>query len=333
MKEELISVIVPVYNSEAYLEECIDSLINQVYSNIEIILVNDGSTDNSEDICIKYKNRDSRIKYFKQQNAGAAAARNVGINYATGKYIGFVDSDDYVDNDMYKTLYMALIENRAQAAQILSRRFTNDGIVVNQSLIDETNGKPNEIYNSDDAVKRYLIGNHSLCTHLYEAGLFENIKLPENMSGEDLAIIIPLYSRIEKTVKINSYKYNYRLNLNSVTNSGLNQRSINLYYEYKKQLKLYESNELYEELLIYTKFKTLNGIINEMVLYGDCGFDNNEKFFRNELKCSFEQFEQNSFVSSAQIKKLNLYLYCRSIYKILLQIKRKNYKRPLYGEE
>lgn len=112
----LISVIVPVYNCEKYLEKCVCSIINQKYDNIEIILVNDGSSDSSGSICNHLKNRYSNVKVFHQNNMGQASARNVGIIHACGEYIGFVDSDDWISDEMYEILYDKLQEYDAQIA-------------------------------------------------------------------------------------------------------------------------------------------------------------------------------------------------------------------------
>ena len=105
MKEEkLISVIIPVYNVEKYLRRCIDSVINQTYKNLEIIIVDDGSTDNSSNICDEYTNKDSRVKVVHKENGGLSSARNVGIELAKGDLIAFVDSDDYIELEMYEKL-------------------------------------------------------------------------------------------------------------------------------------------------------------------------------------------------------------------------------------
>ena len=97
--KDLISIIIPVYNVEKYLEECIESVINQTYRNLEIILVDDGSTDKCLETCKEYEKRDNRIKVIHQENAGVSVARNVGIDFSTGQYIGFVDSDDFIEKD------------------------------------------------------------------------------------------------------------------------------------------------------------------------------------------------------------------------------------------
>lgn len=113
MEEYLISIIIPVYNAERYLENCLNSVINQTYSKLEIILVNDGSTDNSVEICEKYEKKDNRIKVFNQQNKGGAAARNFGILNSKGKFISFIDSDDWVDNRYIEILYNNIVNLKA----------------------------------------------------------------------------------------------------------------------------------------------------------------------------------------------------------------------------
>ena len=112
----LISVIIPVYNVENYLDECIQSVLQQTYKNLEIILVDDGSTDNSGVICDEYKDKDTRITVLHQKNGGISKARNVGIEYAHGEYIGFVDSDDFIHPQMYELLYAAIHKEQTDVA-------------------------------------------------------------------------------------------------------------------------------------------------------------------------------------------------------------------------
>lgn len=111
MEKDLISVIVPVYNMEEYIKQCLDSILNQTYTNLEIIVVDDGSNDGSEKICDDYKNKDSRITVIHQKNSGVSVARNVGLDFCKGKFISFVDPDDYVEPQYIEYLYNSLIEN------------------------------------------------------------------------------------------------------------------------------------------------------------------------------------------------------------------------------
>ena len=113
---DLISIIVPVYNMEQYLERCMESIINQTYPTLEIILVDDGSTDRSPQLCDAYAKKDSRIRVVHKPNGGLSDARNAGLAIATGTYIGYVDSDDWIELDMYERMYSACVENGAQLA-------------------------------------------------------------------------------------------------------------------------------------------------------------------------------------------------------------------------
>ena len=110
--DKLISVIIPIYNSEKYIKKCIESIINQTYKNIEVILINDGSTDNSEEICNQYASEDGRIKVINTTNKGVSASRNIGLKNATGDYISFIDCDDYVDKDLYLDVITTIKEHK-----------------------------------------------------------------------------------------------------------------------------------------------------------------------------------------------------------------------------
>ena len=114
---EKISIIVPVYNVEKYLKKCIDSIVNQTYKNLEIILVDDGATDRSGEICDELAKLDNRIKVYHKKNGGLSDARNYGVERATGSYVGFVDSDDYIDAEMYEKLYEAITKEAADVAE------------------------------------------------------------------------------------------------------------------------------------------------------------------------------------------------------------------------
>ena len=110
---ELISIIVPIYNVENYLRQCLDSIQNQTYQNFECLLINDGSPDNSADICREYVEKDARFRYFEKENGGVSSARNLGIECSGGTYITFIDADDWVDSDYLEVLYNALIDENA----------------------------------------------------------------------------------------------------------------------------------------------------------------------------------------------------------------------------
>ena len=133
----LVSVIVPVYNVERYVQQCLESLVNQTLKEIEIIIVNDGSTDGSAEICNKYAKMDSRIVYITKENGGLSEARNVGLKYASADYIGFVDSDDYVDLDFFKVLYDLTQKNNAKISVGAIRRVDENNITYREDKSKE----------------------------------------------------------------------------------------------------------------------------------------------------------------------------------------------------
>ncbi|WP_416145204.1 glycosyltransferase family 2 protein [Planococcus koreensis] len=170
---ETISVIVPVYNVQEYLPKCLDSVIGQTYENLEILLVNDGSTDESAEICDRYARMDGRIHVIHQENQGLAAARNAGLEAAAGMYIGFVDSDDWIDLDMYEFLYRLMHEYRADLAMC---RLTE---ITNTESVDRSTGKL-LVCDGLTAVKRifkresdYHIG-YSVFNKLYKKSWWQN---------------------------------------------------------------------------------------------------------------------------------------------------------------
>lgn len=135
MNYDLISVIVPVYNVELYLEQCLNSIINQTYKNLEIILVNDGSTDNSGVICDLYANIDNRIIVIHKDNGGVSSARNAGLNVAKGNFIGFVDPDDWIADDMYEKLYLNIQNFNANISVCKFRKVMNRENIFEKILI------------------------------------------------------------------------------------------------------------------------------------------------------------------------------------------------------
>ena len=227
MEEELISVIVPVYNVENYIERCLNSIINQTYKNIEIVCVNDGSTDNSLNILNKFQKKDSRIKIISQENQGLSEARNVGIKNSSGKYIGFVDSDDWVDLDYYEKLYNALIDSKSDFACANTKFFDN-------GKISYIKFQQNQIFSEfDKEIDNYK--NGSVWDKLYKKSLFieNDIKFIKGRYFEDNIVLLQLSYYSKKVVTINSVSYYYFNNNNSIT------REINSEKELKRQQDMY----------------------------------------------------------------------------------------------
>lgn len=211
-----ISIIVPVYNTSKYLEKCLYSLMNQTIKNIEIIVVNDGSTDNSLEIINKIAKEDERIKVYNKKNGGLSSARNYGIEKSTGKYIGFVDSDDYVREDMYEILKKNLEDNSADMS--ICRWY-----LVENEIKRECNFKTeNIVLNSEDAINVLL--SHSsfdnfVVTKLYKRELFDDIRFDEGKLLEDLLIMYKLINKSRLISLCSEPLYYYVQRNNSITNN------------------------------------------------------------------------------------------------------------------
>lgn len=216
----LISIIVPVYNVEQYLSKCIDSIINQTYKNLEIILIDDGSTDKSGEICDKYKNEDKRIIVIHQLNGGVSAARNTGIGVAKGKYILFIDSDDWIEKDYVSSLFTYAGDDTIVCCGY--KRIFDDKIIEN-SVKKFTELNKVEFLNllQDYELEKHKkpvvnpIGNY-MCNKIYPAQLFRSIRFPIGYVYEDAFISIRLFSQISKFIVLPEAGYNYVVRNDSI---------------------------------------------------------------------------------------------------------------------
>ncbi len=217
----LISVIVPVYNTSEHLPKCIDSIIAQTYENLEIFLVNDGSSDNSGDICDAYAAKDPRIKVIHKKNSGVSAARNDALKIMTGEYVGFVDSDDTVSPNMYEELYCDLTNNGADVAVCRFNR-----IEIGEKQIEE----PVKYYffTPEEAIKNMLIGKYfagQLCNKLFKSSLLDGLFLDESICFyEDLLITVEAFLRCKKICYSTKKLYNYFIRETSAVRSSFSEK-------------------------------------------------------------------------------------------------------------
>lgn len=222
-KNELISVIVPVYNIEQYLPACIESILAQTYTNLEIIFIDDGSTDGSGRVCDEYAAKDARIRVIHKPNGGVSSARNVGLDAATGTLIGFVDGDDTIAPEMYQTLYFNMCEFEADIACCGCE-------VVWHDRVELRNGTGKRLtYDRIQGLKTLLSGRiePSLCNKLYRTRLFENIRLNADIRvNEDLLINYYLFNRSKISTFNDAYCYRYIHRVGSCTMGGFSEKQL-----------------------------------------------------------------------------------------------------------
>lgn len=248
MERELISVVVPIYKVEDYLPKCVESICNQTYRNLEIILVDDGSPDCCGEICEKYAKEDTRIKVIHKKNGGLSDARNAGIEIATGSYIGFVDSDDYIHPQMYEILYNGIKKNNAQIA-ICQYQNVKEREVT--SFHDKKNIKWVTIANEQDKF-RYALGESTMVcftvawNKLYKADLFNEIRYPFGKIHEDEFTTYKIIDLADRIVYTEEILYCYVHRQGSIMSKGFDKRSLDRLYAYQERLALYRQSNRYQ---------------------------------------------------------------------------------------
>ena len=217
----LISIVIPVFNVEQYLKECIDSVLKQTYENIEILLIDDGSTDMSAKICEEYASSDQRVKCYHKTNGGLSSARNYGIERANGKYTTLVDSDDYIDERFIEVLYNNLIETDSDIAISNFQRFSEQ---TNPQVVSVENGNEIKIFTKLESYealfrKEYKYQFTMACGKLYKSEILKEIPFPDGRNYEDSATAHLFISKTNRIVYSDRKQYLYRTRQTSITKS------------------------------------------------------------------------------------------------------------------
>lgn len=214
----ILSVIIPVFNKELYIDACINSILNQSFKSFELILVNDGSTDRSGARCSYYAALDDRIKVIEQTNAGVSSARNVGLAMAKGSYIGFVDSDDTIEPDMYSLLIANAIKTNADIS-VCGIAIIRDNVKNTRSVLGIQ-----KILTHSEALSSFLKGElyHNVNNKIYKAEILRKIRF-EGIIYEDILFVCKAILKAQLTIFDSSIKYNYILRSNSTSIAGFNK--------------------------------------------------------------------------------------------------------------
>ena len=217
MNMPFVSVIVPVYKVENYLRECVDSILNQSFRDIELILVDDGSPDNCPAICDEYAKKDERVKVIHKPNGGLSSARNAGLDVACGNYIGFVDSDDWIESDMYQKMMCAAMSADADICFCRVAAAKEDGTrLENKRLF----GFGNNILSGKEVLDLLVKGGstyyESVWNKLYKRALFLKMRFPEGKQYEDAFLVHHIYGMCDRIVFTEELLYNYRLRSDSI---------------------------------------------------------------------------------------------------------------------
>ena len=320
MEQSLISIIIPVYNVEPYLRKCLDSIVNQTYKNLEIILVDDGSTDNSGAICDEYALKDDRIIVIHQANAGMSAARNAALDTMRGEFVMFVDSDDWMEIDACGTSLALIREHHADIVCLGHRRCYPSGHTVERTV--ECSG----VIERSELMRQivYEIGviRNVVWKKLYRINLFENLRFPPGRIYEDQIFFPKLIQRSNIIYVSDKIIYNYFIRNDSTSNRRYTPQGVkDIIQSWKERLEIIRADfPEYSEKQMALILREM--IIGKHVMKGTPGYD------------SFVD-DMNSFVTenSRWLKSLakytwivRLWIYCRPIGELYAKRVAKSYK-------
>ena len=300
-----ISVIVPIYNVEKYLKKCLDSIINQTFKEFEIILVDDGSTDNSEMICKEYRRKDSRIVYLKKNNGGLSDARNYGLDYANGEYVAFIDSDDYLEKNFLEFLYRAIRTSKSEVAVC--------GFVIEyedeKNLQDVSLHEDNVTITGKDLLHRvmkYKDGYSYVVAwnKLYKRELFDNIKFAKGKVYEDEWINYPLFWNVDKVYLLDKKLYHYVQRTGSIKNSRMSLKKIESMNEMlKDRILFYKDKDI--KLFILANIRYRNWLINTLC--------RNKSMLSNEIITEWQEEFRKSVKNTRKIDKKERTIYWKLV--------------------
>ena len=334
MKNELVSIIVPIYKVERYLKDCVNSIINQTYKNLEIILIDDGSPDNCGKICDEYAKKDNRIKVIHKENGGLSSARNAGLDIATGEYISFIDSDDCVTYNFIEKLYRLCVDNDADIAECDFLKFENaEELKYNKpemEIIEKyTSAEMQERMYFENSVRTVVVWNK-----LYKRHLYEKLRFPIGKINEDEFTTYKAFDKTNKKIIVsNDTLYFYRYNSNSIMGRKFNVKrldALDAYDERKEYYKKKNAEDLYR--ITVEKYQKM---LSEYYLLTKLYVENERIYLDNIYKKATENYKEYKKNNKDSIKekiKNKLFILFPKMY-CFLMIQKRNYSNIGLGEK
>lgn len=325
--EDLISIIVPVYNVEKYVERCLKKIISQTYVNLEIILINDGSSDEGFEICKKYALQDYRIRVIDKENTGVSDTRNIGLENMTGKYVVFVDSDDFIEDTYIESLYRAIKKNNAEIAICGFKLVDDKNNIYGVEKVCESetilNGKDVlKMIQQPDGYKVVVVWNK-----MYKVEIFDNVRFEKGLKFEDELICLYIFWDCNRVVMIPDELYMYVKRNDSQMARKFSWEDVKtLQNIHLVRINFYNENHS-EELLLREQQLYCNWLVNCMFLFKDVIDKNRKKEFQKEMRkyCKI-LMKNNGIPRKVYIQNLLGYLDLN-----LAAIVKKNFKKIKNG--
>lgn len=299
-----VSVIVPVYNVEEYIDKCLDTLTNQTFKDYELIIINDGSPDNSESIILDYQKKYPKlIKYYKKENGGLSSARNYGIEKSTGEYLMFIDSDDYVSNDMVEKLYNKIDKEQSDMVICNYYRVTCKGKFIKNYNINlgTTNIKSNP---------EILLNKQAAWNKIYKKELFSQNKFDEGKYYEDLRLIPKLYLECKKIAFIDDFCYYYIERDNSIMKDINLEKNYEIVEAIDSLITYYKSHNKYERYKEEIEFMMLDNIMVstfDRIICSTDNIKNNLKRYWDFIDNNFPNYRVNKYIKTWDKKRKLIY--------------------------
>ena len=305
--EHLISVIIPIYNVEKYLNQCIQSIVEQTYQNLEIILIDDGSTDKSSKICDVWSMNDDRIKVIHQKNHEAAKAKNQGIKNASGELIAFVDSDDCIKKDMYEKLYKLMKEKECDIVECGYQCF-KDRILQEESTLNRV-----EVCNSEQAIK-YLMGDSKMkqvvWNKLYKKEVIGDIRFPKGRYIDDEFWTYKILNNARRICVTNEKLYYYRQHASSIMGKKYNVRRLDVIDAFQERMMYMKKNQ--PKLIAKSTLTYIGMVMYQyqcLTLHGK--EIDKDKLFRNKIYKQIKKLEKCEFENAIALANLKYKIWYR----------------------
>lgn len=316
---ELISVIIPCFNVEKYIDRCMESVLNQTYRDLEIILVDDGSTDTTGEACNRYSHIDKRVRVVHKKNGGLSSARNAGLEVASGEYIGFVDSDDWIEYDFYSYLFDLIVKYRADIAQC--SYFLTDGSTKKPAVAEEIKKvNQNDLMNIFFRTKGEA-SNSSVWNRLYKHDIIREIEFPDGYVNEDVFFSYFCFLKTNVAVISNQPKYNYFINEEGITRGALRKQDLSLYYVWDKVIEdAKKNNPQYYEKAVLNRQRAIYTLLSKYVIFGirDADIFTNKWIFeeKRELRKAYGALMKSGILDKKRMYALTLLCFAPRMFRL-----------------
>lgn len=321
--QPLVSIIVPIYDVEKYLKECIESILNQTYKNLEIILVDDESPDNCGKICNDYALMDNRIKVIHKKNGGLSDARNAGLEIMTGEYLMFVDSDDYISNDCVEKLYELSVLHNADLVIGGTEKFDDE---TKKVIWSTYSGKEEiQLFDKEKSMADMFENGCASWARLYRSEIHKDILFPVGEINEDEAIVLRLLERCNSVVKTNCIIYNYRYRSQSITSTKWSIKKLDWVNHCKNNYEYIMKN--HKSISIYAKKRYISSLmwaLNSMTV-DPVNLGDRIVVYKYELKQLMKNNDWKFNISVKERFRAWMLVHCYDFYASLVKIFDKHY--------